>query len=89
MSENYNVYLNELKILNFYISAFNLVHDCFVAAAERQIHVADAINFKIITKSGIEEKSMPLRRDWLLCYFFLHEKNIWNLLIMYEERIII
>jgi len=43
--------------------AFNLVHDCFVAAAERQIHVADAINFKIITKTGIEEKAMPLRRD--------------------------
>ena len=44
-------------------SAFALVHDCFVAAAERQIHVADAINFRIITKAGIEEKAMPLRRD--------------------------
>lgn len=43
--------------------AFNLVHDCFVAAAERQIHVADAIHFKIVTKSGTEEKTMALRRD--------------------------
>jgi len=43
--------------------AFTLVHDCFVAAAERQIHVADAIQFRIITKEGIEEKTIPLRFD--------------------------
>ena len=43
--------------------AERLVHDCFVAAAERQIHVADAINFRIITKAGIQEKTVALRRD--------------------------
>ena len=40
--------------------AFELVHDSFVAAAERQIHVADSINIKIITKNGIEEREVPL-----------------------------
>ena len=29
--------------------AETLVHNAFIAAAERQIHMADAINFKIIT----------------------------------------
>ena len=43
--------------------AFGLVHDCFVAAAERQIHVADAIDIQIITKDGIEKRSVALRRD--------------------------
>ena len=43
--------------------AFELVHDSFVAAAERQIHVADSINIKIITKNGIEEREVPLRKD--------------------------
>jgi len=43
--------------------AETLVHDAFIAAAERQIHVADAINFKIITKDGIHEKTVALRRD--------------------------
>ena len=60
-SREYSNKTNEKSYISFL--AFNLVHDCFVAAAERQIHVADAINFKIITKSGIEEKAMPLRRD--------------------------
>jgi hypothetical protein len=62
LTENCNVNINEIKTSHFF-TAFNLVHDCFVAAAERQIHVADGINFKIITKSGIEDKTMPLRRD--------------------------
>jgi len=43
--------------------AERLVHDAFIAAAERQIHVADAINFRIITKAGIQEKVVALRRD--------------------------
>ena len=60
-----------------FFSAFALVHDCFVAAAERQIHVADAINFRIITKAGIEEKEMPLRRDWLTV--LLHIKSNWEI----------
>ena len=43
--------------------AEELIHDAFVAAAEREIHIADAINFRIITKKGIEEKVVALRKD--------------------------
>jgi 20S proteasome subunit beta 6 len=43
--------------------AVDLVHDLFVSAAEREIHTGDAIVFKIITKDGIEDKTVPLRRD--------------------------
>lgn len=43
--------------------AINLVHDCFISATEREIHTGDAIAFKIITKNGIEEKTVALRRD--------------------------
>jgi hypothetical protein len=34
-----------------------------VSAAERHIHVGDAIHFKIVTKQGIEEKTVALRKD--------------------------
>ena len=40
------------------------IHDAFVSAAERQIQVGDAIHFKIVTKNGIEEKTVALRKDW-------------------------
>ena len=43
--------------------ALSLVHDLFISAAEREIHTGDSIAFKIITKSGIEEKTVALRRD--------------------------
>jgi len=43
--------------------ALTLVHDCFVAAAERQIHVADAIDIQIINKDGIQEQKIALRKD--------------------------
>jgi 20S proteasome subunit beta 6 len=43
--------------------AERLVHDCFISAAEREIHVGDAICMRIITKDGIQEKVMALRRD--------------------------
>jgi len=43
--------------------AEKLIYDCFVSAAERQIHVGDGISMRIITKDGIEEKFMALRRD--------------------------
>ncbi len=43
--------------------AERLVHDCFISAAEREIHVGDAICMRIITKNGIEEKIVALRRD--------------------------
>ena len=43
--------------------AERLVHDCFVSAAEREIHVGDAVCMRIISKKGIEEKVIALRRD--------------------------
>lgn len=43
--------------------AERLVYDCFVSAAERQIFVGDGICMRIVTKDGIEEKFMALRRD--------------------------
>merc|ERR1712037_313743 len=43
--------------------AVSLIHDVFISAAEREIHTGDGIHFNIITKDGIEEKRLPLRRD--------------------------
>jgi len=43
--------------------AERLTYDCFVSAAERQIHVGDGVCMRIITKDGIEEKFMALRKD--------------------------
>nr|ALS04676.1 proteasome subunit beta type-1 [Pseudodiaptomus poplesia] len=43
--------------------AINIIHDVFVSAAEREIHTGDGIFFNIITKDGIKEQTLPLRRD--------------------------
>jgi len=43
--------------------AVNIIHDVFISAAEREIHTGDGIKFNIITTDGIEEKTLPLRRD--------------------------
>ncbi len=43
--------------------ATDLAHDLFISAAEREIHTGDGIIFKIITKDGITEKTVALRRD--------------------------
>ncbi len=43
--------------------AVSLVHDLFISATEREIHTGDSIKFKIITKTGIEERTVPLRKD--------------------------
>ena len=43
--------------------ACNLVHDLFISACEREIHTGDSIAFRIITKKGIEERTVALRRD--------------------------
>ena len=43
--------------------AVNLVHDLFISAAEREIHTGDQIAFKVITKDGIEDRTVALRRD--------------------------
>jgi 20S proteasome subunit beta 6 len=39
------------------------IHDAFISAAEREIHVGDSVHFKILTKDGIQEKYIMLRRD--------------------------
>ena len=43
--------------------AVDMIHDIFVSAAERDIHTGDGITFKIITKEGIEERTVALRKD--------------------------
>merc|ERR1712142_1109759 len=43
--------------------AISLIHDVFISAAEREIRTGDGIHFSIITKDGIEERRLPLRRD--------------------------
>ena len=43
--------------------AMSIIHDVFISAAEREIHTGDGIHFNIITKDGIKEERLPLRRD--------------------------
>merc|ERR1712218_388770 len=43
--------------------AISIIHDVFISAAEREIHTGDGIHLNIITKDGIEEQRLPLRRD--------------------------
>jgi len=43
--------------------ACNLVHDLFISACEREIHTGDSIALRIITKDGIKERTVALRRD--------------------------
>jgi len=44
-------------------AAINIIHDVFISAAEREIHTGDGIHLNIITKEGIKEERLPLRRD--------------------------
>uniref|UniRef100_A0A8D0EAL8 Proteasome subunit beta n=1 Tax=Salvator merianae TaxID=96440 RepID=A0A8D0EAL8_SALMN len=43
--------------------ALQLVKDVFISAAERDVYTGDALKICIITKDGIKEESVPLRRD--------------------------
>ena len=43
--------------------AISIIHDVFISAAEREIHTGDGIQLNIITKDGIQEQRLPLRRD--------------------------
>lgn len=43
--------------------AVQLVKDVFVSAAERDVYTGDALKICIITKEGIREENVPLRRD--------------------------
>ena len=40
-----------------------LVNDAFTSAVERHIEVGDGLQMMIVTKGGIEEKFLPLKRD--------------------------
>ena len=44
--------------------AVQLVKDVFISAAERDVYTGDALKICIVTKEGIEEQTIPLRKDW-------------------------
>lgn len=43
--------------------ALQLVKDVFISAAERDVYTGDALKICIVTKDGIKEESVQLRRD--------------------------
>lgn len=43
--------------------AVQLVKDVFISAAERDVYTGDALRISIITKEGIKEQTVPLRKD--------------------------
>lgn len=43
--------------------AVQLVKDVFISAAERDVYTGDALRVCIITKEGIQEQTIPLRKD--------------------------
>lgn len=43
--------------------AVQLVKDVFISAAERDVYTGDALRICIITKDGIKEETIPLRKD--------------------------
>jgi len=43
--------------------ARQLIHDSFISAAERDIYTGDGILLHTITKDGITDETIPLRRD--------------------------
>lgn len=43
--------------------AMRLVKDVFISAAERDVYTGDALKICIVTKDGIREETIPLRKD--------------------------
>uniref|UniRef100_A0A674D2N5 Proteasome subunit beta n=1 Tax=Salmo trutta TaxID=8032 RepID=A0A674D2N5_SALTR len=43
--------------------AVQLVKDVFISAAERDVYTGDALRICIVTKEGIKEETVPLRKD--------------------------
>ncbi|CAN2391664.1 beta [Pristimantis euphronides] len=43
--------------------ALQLVKDVFISAAERDVYTGDALKIVIVTKDGIREESVSLRKD--------------------------
>lgn len=44
--------------------AVQLVKDVFISAAERDVYTGDALRICVVTKEGINEQTIPLRKDW-------------------------
>lgn len=44
--------------------AVQLVKDVFISAAERDVYTGDALRICVITKEGLNEQTIPLRKDW-------------------------
>lgn len=43
--------------------AMQLVKDVFISAAERDVYTGDSLHICIVTKDGIREETVPLRKD--------------------------
>lgn len=43
--------------------ALQLVKDVFISAAERDVYTGDALQICVVTKDGIKEETVQLRRD--------------------------
>lgn len=43
--------------------ALQLVKDVFISAAERDVYTGDGLKICIVTKEGIREETLPLRKD--------------------------
>lgn len=43
--------------------AVQLVKDVFISAAERDVYTGDALRLCVVTKDGIKEETIPLRKD--------------------------
>lgn len=43
--------------------ALQLVKDVFISAAERDVYTGDALKISIVTKDGVREESVSLRKD--------------------------
>lgn len=43
--------------------AVQLVKDVFISATERDVYTGDALQICVVTKEGIKEETVPLRKD--------------------------
>lgn len=43
--------------------ALQLVKDVFISAAERDVYTGDSLKICIVTKDGIQEETVQLRKD--------------------------
>lgn len=72
--------------------AVQLVKDVFISAAERDVYTGDALKICIITKEGIREELVPLRKDWdvfsampkLACFCFSPVESFTLLFFLYS-----